>query len=216
MKEKRLVPAAAGPAHGRPGTHLSPRNWPAGLRYLTSPEHSLSLTAVELSALRTDPTCPPRATTASRPPPSSLVRIMPVAAPATHPALGQRGLFAARDLPPDAHVIDYMGFVHSAVDADPRSTYDLSLDRDLGIAVDATHMGNEARFINDYRGIRDGPNADFRDRVEAGERRMCVFVLPLGKSGRGKRGIRKGEEICVSYGKGFWRDGQAEHDADLH
>lgn len=34
---------------------------------------------------------------------------------------------------------------------------------------------------------------------------MGVFVLPQGKkSGIGKKGIKRGEEILVSYGRGFW------------
>lgn len=32
---------------------------------------------------------------------------------------------------------------------------------------------------------------------------MGVWVLPAGKSGKGK-GIKKGDEILVSYGRGFW------------
>lgn len=52
---------------------------------------------------------------------------------------------------------------------------------------------------------------------------MGVFVLGLGKSAVGKAGkaagvIRKGDEILVSYGKGFWGartiDNQVEQDED--
>lgn len=32
---------------------------------------------------------------------------------------------------------------------------------------------------------------------------MAVCVLPEGKSGKGK-GIKKGQEILISYGRGFW------------
>ncbi|EHY54422.1 hypothetical protein HRR83_007995 [Exophiala dermatitidis] len=96
------------------------------------------------------------------------------------------------------------------------SNYDLSLDRDLDLAIDASKCGNEARFINDYRGIRPaGPNAEFRDcLVQVGgpgtgtgklEKRIGVFVLSAGKNGGPRaKGIGKGEEIVVSYGKGFW------------
>ena len=86
-----------------------------------------------------------------------------------------------------------------------QSDYDLSLDREHGIGIDAAKTGNEARFINDYRGIADRPNAEFREVWDQGikERGMAVYVLREGKSGKGK-GIRKGEEILVSYGKGFW------------
>ena len=78
--------------------------------------------------------------------------------------------------------------------------------------MDAARMGNEARFVNDYRGVPDvlSPNAEFRDiwmsssnrKVEKG---IGVFVLNAGRSGNRSTGIKKGEEILVSYGKGFWK-----------
>lgn len=111
--------------------------------------------------------------------------------------------------------------MHDSTTTNPDSNYDLSLDRELDLSVDATRYGNEARFINDYRGIRaEGPNAEFRDCVvQVGrglwERRIGVFVLSKGKSGKGSRalGIRKGEEIVISYGKGFWDARKADADA---
>lgn len=41
---------------------------------------------------------------------------------------------------------------------------------------------------------------------------MGVWVLPVGKSGKDGRGkgVRKGEEIVVSYGRGFWGARRAE------
>lgn len=68
-------------------------------------------------------------------------------------------------------------------------------------------MGNEARFINDYRGVADKANAEFKEMWDERrrERAMGVWVLAEGKNGKGKaRGVRKGEEILVSYGRGFW------------
>jgi hypothetical protein len=90
-------------------------------------------------------------------------------------------------------------------DPHTNSDYDLSLDREMGIGIDADRKGNEARFINDYRGIAEKPNAEFKEvwDEKSGERGMGVWVLPEGRSGKGK-GIRKGEEILVSYGRGFW------------
>lgn len=129
-----------------------------------------------------------------------------------HPAQGERGLFTSTNLAPDSLIVVYLGYVHSdiAADTDAASSYDLSLDREAGISVDATHVGTEARFINDYRGIRAaGPNAEFRDVWTEfghgqGEKGIGVFVLSAGKSGKRKQGIKKDEEIVVSYGKGFW------------
>jgi hypothetical protein len=163
------------------------------------------------------------------------VKITPISTPA-HPANGQSGLFAAKDLKPGTFILEYLGQIHvsssssteipieattataaaaaaepapdpSAAPPDPHahSDYDLSLDRDSRLAIDADRMGNEARFVNDYRGVADRPNAEFREvwNARRGERGMGVWVLPAGRSGKGK-GVRKGEEILVSYGRGFW------------
>jgi hypothetical protein len=125
----------------------------------------------------------------------------------THPAHGQHGLFAAKKIPPRTLLLDYIGQVHCD---DRESDYDLSLYRSqdgLSVGIDATTMGNEARFINDYRGIADKPNALFVDR-RTEEGLLCMGVWS------GKDGMRKGEEVTVSYGKCWWRgrsQGQAGH-----
>ena len=92
------------------------------------------------------------------------------------------------------------------------SDYDLSLLRlsasetrnpfpgyHVSIGVDAATMGNAARMVNDYRGIPGivAPNAEFRQgRGARGELRMEVWSL--------KCGVEKGQEVLVSYGKGWW------------
>ncbi|KZW02027.1 hypothetical protein EXIGLDRAFT_597976, partial [Exidia glandulosa HHB12029] len=128
-----------------------------------------------------------------------------------HPAQGQHGLFAARKIAPNTHIMDYLGEIHS--DEREDSDYDLGLvklaaadfhsaladarDGFVGIGVDAARCGNEARFVNDYRGVADRPNAVFKDgRTAEGELRMSVWSGP--------RGVDKNEEILVSYGKGWW------------
>jgi hypothetical protein len=89
----------------------------------------------------------------------------------------------------------------------------MNLDRTIGLSIDAAHEGNESRCANDYRGVADRPNAEFRDcfvAVPSGkraagvrwERRVGLFVLPAGRAGKRAGGIREGEEILVSYGKG--------------
>lgn len=132
----------------------------------------------------------------------SLVVIRPISI-TSHPACGQHGLFAAKKIPPKTHILDYVGEVHS--DDRPHSDYDLSLYRSLdgaNVGIDASMMGNEARFVNDYRGVRLKPNATFVDgRTTSGELRMSVW-----SSGE----IKKGDEILVSYGKGWWGARQAE------
>ncbi|KAF8311238.1 hypothetical protein DL93DRAFT_2083421 [Clavulina sp. PMI_390] len=138
----------------------------------------------------------------------------------SHPAHGQRGLFASKTIPPNTFVIQYLGEIH--VDDRPTSDYDLSLTKFyipsaiseeslapgndpktpeqtcVNVGVDASAMGNEARFINDYRGTgAERPNAFFKDvRDKQGVLHMTIWT--------GKEPISKGKEILVSYGKGWW------------
>ncbi|KAG6828610.1 hypothetical protein H0H92_007305 [Tricholoma furcatifolium] len=96
-------------------------------------------------------------------------------------------------------LISKPGEIHC--DDRPGSDYDLSLYRDhdgANVGIDAGRMGNEARFVNDYRGIMAKPNAVFSDvDAESGEMRMSIWSA--GQE------IKKGEEILVSYGKAWWR-----------
>ncbi|EXJ69146.1 uncharacterized protein A1O5_08081 [Cladophialophora psammophila CBS 110553] len=194
-----------------------PKHWPKDIIYIdtlhiSSPLsrgllHSTGLSPASVSL----PVIPPP----SPPSPSPLVQIKPINDP-SHPAYTQYGLFAARALAPSSFIILYLGTLHSSTTTNPTSNYDLSLDRELDLSIDASKCGNEARFINDYRGIRsEGPNAEFKDcllevvKGKKWERRIGVFVLSQGRArkdgGKRARGIAKGEEIVVSYGKGFWK-----------
>ncbi|KAI5861343.1 hypothetical protein GGS23DRAFT_147304 [Durotheca rogersii] len=197
------------------GKDSVPRNWPPSIRYLSQPSYAAHLTEAQREAARTR-----GGGAAAEIPrdlargPSAAVRIVAIGE-AAHPARGQRGLFAARRLAAGALVLPYYGVVHSALAphgaAHEASDYDLWLDRDAGLAVDAHDAGNEARFVNDYRGVRARPNCEFRecwDPRRGGERCMAVFVLPAG---RNAAGIAKGEELLVSYGKGFWSERSDEH-----
>ncbi|ATY66679.1 SET domain [Cordyceps militaris] len=198
---------------GRAQTMSRPKNWPSTLPYLTSPLHGKDLTPAHLAALRTRPDAAssdtPIIAASATPTPSPRVRIQRIAAP-SHPARGQHGLFAAQALPPGTFILAYLGRVHSSAGTAPSSDYDLWLDRDADAAVDAAAAGNEARFVNDYRGV--GPpraNAEFRPAFCERWGEVCVGVWVLG-GGRGAEGIRKGEEILVSYGKGFWEERRRE------
>jgi SET domain-containing protein len=113
--------------------------------------------------------------------------------------MGQYGLFATKKIPPNTFILFYLGEVHA--DARETSDYDLSLFRgqgDISIGVDAQKMGNEARFVNDYRGVATKPNAIFKDaRTEDGELRMGIWSATTE--------IKKGEEILLSYGRRWWK-----------
>lgn len=96
-----------------------------------------------------------------------------------------------------------------AVTGDPHadSDYDLSLLRlaahhpsnptnaEVSIGIDAAKMGNAARFVNDYRGIGPKPNCEFRTSSSEGYLRMEIWTLTE---------IKKGDELLISYGKGWW------------
>ena len=197
-----------------------PENWPNDVPYLTDLTYSPAVSAEQRTALSR--TLSDNISWSQIPAsqilfPSPLLSVKTIEAPESHPAKGQRGLFAAQHLAPDLFLCLYLGHVHTNTlsDTDPNSDYDLNLDRDIGLSVDAAHSGNESRCANDYRGIAERPNAEFRDcyiqvpcaKRKSGmkwERRVGIFVLSAGKAAKRKNGIREGEEVLVSYGKGFW------------
>ncbi|KAK4100509.1 hypothetical protein N658DRAFT_473003 [Parathielavia hyrcaniae] len=224
---------------GRPGHQPSatpplPLNWPSHVPYLTAPAYSPHLTPAHLRALRTRPADPsdplPAIPRDLKPGPCASVLITPITDP-SHPAHGQAGLFATCDLAPGELILPYLGEIH--IGTAPfgsggseegynyaQSDYDLWLGREADLAVDAARMGNEARFVNDYRGVpgRGGrkANAEFRVVWDARTAEICmaVFVLPAGKRAVGRArvvGITRGEEVLVSYGRGFW---QGRREAD--
>lgn len=129
------------------------------------------------------------------------VRIKEIQDP-SHPAHGQFGLFATQALSPKSHLLNYIGVVTVDGKESKSSDYTMSFIRGQphcqDLVIDAEQTGNEARHINDYRGISDKPNAEFQNyRDSNGKVYVGVFVL--------NEKIKKGAEILVSYGKGFWR-----------
>ncbi|KAK3342512.1 hypothetical protein B0H65DRAFT_221646 [Neurospora tetraspora] len=117
-----------------------------------------------------------------------------------------------------------------------QSDYDLWLDHALDLAIDAARCGNEARFVNDYRRVPNPsfppgykpqskkeelfmkrPNAEFKVVWDPPrqEKTMAVYVLPAGKKAVGRArevGVPRGEEVVVSYGKGFWEKRREEEE----
>ena len=202
--------------------HL-PCNWPREIPYLTDQTYSDAVTAdlrADLSRITSESASYAKISPDALKAPCPWVEIKTITDD-KHPASGQRGLFATQHLEPDSLVCLYLGHVHTNAlsDTDPHSDYDLALDRDNGLSVDAAWSGNEARFANDYRSIAERANAEFRDcliQVKSEkradgvkwERRVGIFVISAGKAGKRKAGIKAGEEILVSYGKGFWEGRQ--------
>lgn len=124
-----------------------------------------------------------------------------------HPAKGEYGLFAQRKLERGEHVIDYLGLVTLKGNESKTSDYTASFGDDNELALDAERMGNEARMINDFRNTGRRANALFDQyRDAAGDLKLGVFAGP--------HGIPKGDEVLVSYGKGFWENRLASMGAD--
>ncbi|KAK0672930.1 hypothetical protein QBC41DRAFT_398240 [Cercophora samala] len=233
-------PSSKPPSQPTPTPSPLPVNWPPSLPYLTTPTYSPRITPHQLTLLRTpDPSLPliPESFPLG---PAAHVRITPITDP-KHPAFTQSGLFATHPLPPGSLILPYIGHYHPGSttsdlvsddddDDHSKSDYDLWLSRTSNVAVDAAKAGNEARYINDYRGIpftppaptpgrktpkqqKGRPNAEFRVGWDErrGERVMGVWVLPRGKKGL-NTGIKRGEEVLVSYGRGFWEGRKKEED----
>jgi len=194
-----------------------PRNWPSSLPYLSTSHLDPSLTAsqhalIHPTTLPTEPSPYAIPTVVTYTPSTNPLVIITPIADASHPAYTQHGLFTTRALAAGTHILDYTGLLHSCpLPSCSTSDYDLAfLSRDASLAIDGQSMGSEARFINDYHGVREeGPNAVFEEYFvkvkgkggkEIWEARMGVWVKPGLEAG-----IGKGEEILLSYGRGYWR-----------
>ncbi|GAC75820.1 hypothetical protein PANT_18d00084 [Moesziomyces antarcticus T-34] len=67
--------------------------------------------------------------------------------------------------------------------------------------VDSRYWGNESRFVNDYRGIADRPNVEFRSFIQLDTSDgQAKFQMGLFTT----RPLRKGQELVVNYGKSYW------------
>src|SRR5882762_11990506 len=118
-----------------------PRSWPSHIQYLDSPRYNSSIPSAVLSSIQ-------GSTSRGRHPDPYSRRAHPLhiirpISTSSHPAFGQRGLFASKKIPPRTHIIDYIGEVHC--DDRPDSDYDISLHRfsdGTNVGSDAGRMGN--------------------------------------------------------------------------
>jgi len=112
-------------------------------------------------------------------------------------------------LPCGARACDYVGTVRApppdgppvacAPAAADKSDYELDFGAHSELSLDAHIVGNEGRFLNDFRNTGRPPNVEFRLRADrAGALRQGIFVSA-------KRGVEAGDELLVSYGKPYWR-----------
>jgi hypothetical protein len=167
-----------------------PKNWPDSVRYLKENivDKSVSPPTLKLECKDARSLMCPRVDGVCK-----IVAIKKIDS-IGHPARGQSGLFALKDITPRTYVLDYKGLV--TANCSVTSDYVLSFDGNL--SIDAENNGNEARHINDFRGVSKRPNAEFDNYFDKdGVLHMGVFSL--------YERIPKGQEILVSYGKGFWQ-----------
>jgi len=84
------------------------------------------------------------------------------------------------------------------------SVYFFNSPDETSYYIDSTLMGNETRFINDFRGINKLPNVKFMRRIllENGK----LIVGSHGIDVISTRIIEPEEEILIDYGDTFWID----------
>ncbi|RHZ74139.1 hypothetical protein Glove_227g61 [Diversispora epigaea] len=186
-----------------------PKSWPSEIGYLTDNVFepiSLEPTPYKFP-LSKDHSCHPFTSSLLLPTsidpvmPSPFVKIKSLASQKDHPAYPENGLFAVKDLKEYSLILKYTGKVTTRIEGGEKgSDYELGFNQQF--CIDGWRKGSEARFINDYRGIRPKPNVAFHEYIDShsGKVKMGVWVIP----GVGK--IKKGEEIVVSYGKSFWKE----------
>ncbi|KAJ1920641.1 hypothetical protein H4219_001199 [Mycoemilia scoparia] len=194
--------------HDAAGAGSKPKNWPSDVVYLKHPVFSNSQLRDRLrpgsSACDYTGKALHELPTVSTPllQQKAATKITSLANQPSHPAHPHFGLFATKDLKPGTLLLPYLGVVTLSDDADENSDYCLKLGPNL--AVDGEKKGNEGRFVNDYRGIQSKPNVEFREYIDksTNEIRMGIWVM---NTAHNKKGIKKGSELCISYGKGFWK-----------
>ena len=103
---------------------FKPKNWPQNIDYIRIQEYGASISKEILAFLK----CTHNGSRVSFPfaEPWKTTQIRIIDDP-SHPACGQRGLFAIQKIPSHSHILDYLGEVHS--DNREESDYDLSLHR---------------------------------------------------------------------------------------
>jgi len=86
-----------------------------------------------------------------------MIQIQPITAstasikPAQHPAKGQFGLFATKDISPRTFILPYLGIVHLEDESDENSEYDLRVwgegenGEKIPLGIEATQAGSAAR-----------------------------------------------------------------------
>ena len=103
-------------------------------------------------------------------------------------------------MPAGAWLGDFAGLVKLQRSEDS-SRYLLEVFHDpilgMRLDIDATHFGNEMRFINDYHGIAQSPNVAFVAYYAQFTGELAVGLIT-------QRCVQPDEELLADYGRHFW------------
>ncbi|KAK3262191.1 hypothetical protein CYMTET_28938 [Cymbomonas tetramitiformis] len=117
------------------------------------------------------------------------------------PAKAQYGLYAARSWEAGKRIGVYTGMVRRAQSAVEQWEYIFEehvggAEGGVYIHVDALRVGNELRFVNDYRNVAPEPNVEFRKELHPDTGELVITAHTL-------RQVVPGEEILADYGDKF-------------
>eukprot|EP01006_Ploeotia_vitrea_P058153 TRINITY_DN68882_c0_g1_i1.p1 TRINITY_DN68882_c0_g1~~TRINITY_DN68882_c0_g1_i1.p1 ORF type:complete len:427 (+),score=37.45 TRINITY_DN68882_c0_g1_i1:31-1281(+) len=116
-----------------------------------------------------------------------------------HVCKGQHGLFCTSPVKAGLTLGEYAGQVRAPGYQNTSSQYLADLATCNGtLCIDAETCGNEARFINDYSSIADGPTVKLQSQYNAQTGYYGVGVVC-------EQDLIPGEEILLSYGTSFWK-----------
>ena len=105
-----------------------------------------------------------------------------------HPVYQQYGLFATKKWKPYQIIGEYTGIITNKY---INSDYLASLSNIImSLGINAEKMGNELRFINHYKNIKNNPNCKFEQSYISGKPILLIVVTDY---------INKNDEILIDY-----------------
>ena len=105
-----------------------------------------------------------------------------------HPARTQYGLFAIKELKQYQILGEYTGVV---INKYMNGDYIASFSNiSMSLGVNAEKIGNEMRYINHYKNIKNRPNCKFEQTYIQGKPAILIVIID---------NIKKDEEILIDY-----------------
>ncbi|GAB5359404.1 hypothetical protein AAMO2058_000540900 [Amorphochlora amoebiformis] len=117
--------------------------------------------------------------------------------PCYSPGQSNRRLIATREFTWGEELGPGIGFCGELVHDGMRTSSKYTVECDEMVSVDAQRYGNELRFINSYKGIRETPNTQFHWRLRNNGMPYLAVVCVVS--------VRKGEEFLLDYGNTYDR-----------